>query len=746
MALPMPQPSPQPTTRRPADRAMAAFVLAMLIYAVTRLVGLVDYPIYFFSDEAIQAVSAVDLIRDGYRNSDGLLWPPYFKNYAVWNLSLSVYLQLLPVRLAGISVYGTRLVSVLVGMAGVAAVAATLRTVFRARAWYLSVLLLAATPAWFLHSRTAFETAEMVAFYALFILCYLLYRCRSPRFIFPALVFAAAAFYSYSNGQAIIGVLALALAVVDAPYHIRQIRETRYEKRVQNALPDRTSYFLSRFLPLAAFIALAIVLAWPYVRFRLAYPTDLTYHLRSLDSYWFRDISPAEKLGEFANRYLDGLSPRYWFRPNDHDLARHRMVGYYGHMRPEFLPLVILGLVVALGRLWPGGGDGGERDRRAAYRVVLLALLAAPVGAAMVDIAITRVLSVVVPATLLAGIGIDWGLRWVDGWRRRGDGEQGSGGEPIAPAPLQPGSSAPSGVVAAIAFALLALMSLGMLRLALTDGRTWFTDYTMGGMQYGASQLFDVIEARLAADPDTTIMLTPDWANGTDMFPRFFLSPEQGGRVRTFNVDAFIGEKRELTGDMLFIMMPGEVDRARASGKFAEVVVEETIPYPDGSPGFVLARLAYAPDVDAVFAAELEALRQPVTEAGEMSGAPVTVTHTRFEAGQLADLFDGDAFTLVRHISANPVRYEIVFDAPRPVGGLAGDFGTMDFAVTATLTPPEGEAVVVEQEFRGLGGDPHVEMAFPGAPAAVASLLLEIRDLNAGEDVKIHVRELGIEN
>lgn len=54
---------------------------------------------------------------------------------------------------------------------------------------------------------------------------------------------------------------------------------------------------------------------------------------------------------------------------------------------------------------------------------------------------------------------------------------------------------------------------------------------------------------------------------------------------------------------MLFIMMPGEVDRANASGKFATVAVEETIPYPDGCCGFVLARLAYAPDIDAVFVA-----------------------------------------------------------------------------------------------------------------------------------------------
>ncbi len=124
----------------------------------------------------------------------------------------------------------------------------------------------------------------------------------------------------------------------------------------------------------------------------------------------------------------------------------------------------------------------------------------------------------------------------------------------------------------------------------------------------------------------------------------------------------------------------------------------------------------------------------------------MAVTHTRFEAGQIGDLFDGDTFTLVRHIAGNPVRYEFVFETPRPVGGLAADFGTMDMALTVTLTPPDGEPVTVAQEFRGLGGDPHVDMPFPGAPPLVASLTLEIRDLNAGEDVKIHVRELRMTN
>lgn len=383
----------------------------------------------------------------------------------------------------------------------------------------------------------------------------------------------------------------------------------------------------------------------------------------------------------------------------------------------------------------------------AAYRVVLLALLAAPVGAALVDVAITRVLSVVVPATLLVGIGIDWLLTVVSGqWAvGREETQTAARSSPATRyAPPATRHPPPATRLECLAFTLLALMSLGTLRYALAEGPRWYSDYTMGGMQYGAAQLFAIIEERLAADPATEIILTPNWANGADMFPRFFLSDADQQRVRTFNVDAFLAEPRPLTPNMLFIMMPDEVERALASGKFAAVAVEETVAYPDGRPGFLLARLAYAPNVAEVFAAELEALRQPVTETITLDGQPVTVTHTRFEAGEPGDLFDGDTFTLVRHIAGNPVRYEFVFASPRPVGGLAADFGTMDVGLTVTLIPPDGAPVTITQEFRGLGPDPHVDMLFPGAPPLVESLTLEIRDLNAGEDVKIHVRELRV--
>ena len=357
--------------------AWVFFILALLIYILTRFWRITDYPIYFFSDEAIQSLTASDLIRNGFRSPEGQLLPSYFKNYQVYNLSLSVYLQLLPVYFWGLSAALTRGVSALVSVFGVIAVSLTVKTAFQSRYWWTAVLLMAAMPAWFLHSRTAFETVLMVSFFALFLYFYLLYRLRATGYLFAAMVFAAASFYAYSNGQAIIALLVLFLGVSDWRYHWQVVRGVVQRREWGTAV---------------AFIGLTLLLIAPYVRFRLTYPTDLAYHLRTLDSYWFKqDLTLTQKFGLFSERYVYGLSPGYWFWPNSHDLERHRMLGYFGHLRPETLPLLLIGLVICLWR-W----------RSPAHRAVLLALLAVPVGAANVDIAITRVIAM---STLAAPTG-----------------------------------------------------------------------------------------------------------------------------------------------------------------------------------------------------------------------------------------------------------------------------------------------------------------------------------------------------
>ena len=82
--------------------------LTLAVYLLTRFIGLEQYPIYFFTDEAVQTVLAQDFLRDGLRGSDKILLPTYFLNSYQYNLSLSVYVQVLPYLLLGKAIWITR--------------------------------------------------------------------------------------------------------------------------------------------------------------------------------------------------------------------------------------------------------------------------------------------------------------------------------------------------------------------------------------------------------------------------------------------------------------------------------------------------------------------------------------------------------------------------------------------------------------------------------------------------------------
>ncbi len=664
---------------------LALLAAGLAFYALTRLVGLVAFPIYFFCDEAIQATLARALLDNGLRDSQGVLLPPYFLNAEKWNLSLSVYIHTVSVALFGTSVGVTRGTSAVISMLGVAAVALTLRLVFSSRNWWVAPFAMAAMPAWFLHSRTAFETVLMVAWYACFLCCYLLYRTRGPRWLLPALVFGAMTFYSYTNGQGVMLVSGALLLLLDLRYHLRQ------GWRVW-----------------AAAAGTLLLLATPLLRFRLLQPDAYEDQLRHLDSYWLWNIPLGEKLARFAETYGLGLSPGYWFFYNNVDLERHRMLGM-GHLGLWLAPLILLGLVICL-RRW----------RSPAHRAVLVAVLAAPFSAALVGIGITRVLAMVVPAALLAVIGLDRLAFW------------------LAPR-VRPRISA------AVAAAALGLISLGLTRTALVDGPTWFTDYGMGGMQYGARQLFEQsIPEQLSADPEVTLLVSPTWANNPNVFAEFFLTPAQRERVQFGNIDAFTFSRQPLDpARQLFVMPDYEYKRAQESGKFVISDPERVIPYPDGRPGFYFVRLDYVANVDEILAAERAERTRPVEAQAVVGGQPARVTHSPLDIGEIGNLFDGDSFSLVRGMEANPLVVELDFEQARMLSGVTLTTGSMQFELTLHAIPADGsDPVVVSASFSDLPPDPTVHLDLPGGPISASGLRIEVRELNAPEIPHIHLREL----
>jgi hypothetical protein len=684
LASPPSAPPPSHSRRWSLSLDTGLFVAAALVFLITRLVALDRWPIYFFTDEAINAVRAAEFLSNGLRDGHGVFLPTYFQNEQYISLSTSVYAQAIPTALFGFSVFVTRAVVVLITLSGTLAVGLILRDMFKLRFWWIGPLLLSITPAWFLHTRTAFEHPLWVAFYAWFLYFYLRYRTGQPRHLITAIVFGALSFYSYNGGQLGVVLTGLLLLIVDARYHWRTLR----------ASPKL----------LIAAAGTVIIAILPYLRFTLQHADETVQHLRLLDSYWTQPLPLSEKLGRLIQEYWNGLRPDYWFAPDSsRDLIRHQMKGYA--QLPIFtLPFFVLGLGLTL-----------KNFRLPSSRVVLIALLVAPVGGVLVAANILRDLVFVIPATLLTSIGLIAMLEWLT-------------------------KRFTYRAVALSSFALITLISGVMLYDATVNGPTWYDDYGLTGLQYGGQAVFEEAQNYLDTHPGAEVWIAPTWMNGPDAIKQFFAPADP--RIEYFDLDAVLHQPYAIDS-LLMVLTRDDYQRAIDSGIFTTTAIERTLPYPDHTPGFYFVRLAYSPQATAIWAAEREARSRLVADTAVIAGQAVTVTHSPIDVGPIQNVFDGDPQTLIRTADVNPAVIEIEFSPPRTLSGVRVTTGSMD-DVTLTAEVSIGGGARPGRysgTFTELPPDPTVELDFD-QPYAVTRLWLEIKDPRATDRANIHVREI----
>jgi hypothetical protein len=321
------------------------------------------------------------------------------------------------------------------------------------------------------------------------------------------------------------------------------------------------------------------------------------------------------------------------------------MMKDYGHLFRASLPFVLIGLVLGI-----------TKFRSSAYRTLLIALVAAPTGAALAEIGITRALVFVIPATMLIAIGLSKALTWLEKIKL------------------------PRQALSIGLFVLLTLINYAILRDTLINGATWYRDYGLGGMQYGASMVFDKIQETLDRFPQEKIVLSPSWANGTDMLARFYLTDPLP--IQLGSIEGYLFDRLVLNDDVLFIMTPDEYDKAVSSGKFSMIRVEDTLPYPNGEKGFYFARLRYSDDIDEILAAERDARRQLIEGEVIIDGQVVQVHYPHLDMGEIEHVFDGDIYTLVRTLEANPLVLKLDFPETRQMNGLTARVGGTPTSLT----------------------------------------------------------------
>ena len=667
--------SEQTSTETKPKTALVLFILGLGIYLLTRFIALDKFPIYFFSDEAIQTMTARDLVGRGLRDLDGSLFPLYFENGGQYNLSLSVWLQVLITWLPN-SIWLTRGLPALITLLFPLAGGLYLRDHLKARFWWLTPYLVSVIPAWFLHSRTAFETALGASLYCLFLFLYANYRLKDRRWLIPALAAGALAFYSYSPLQLVVVLSGVIFLIADWRYHFADPKSWRRG------------------------LAALVLLAAPYLIFRLTHAEAFVQHLRIVHSYWISGISLSEKFALFFWRWLKGFSPLYWYFPNEHDLIRHLMKGY-GHLPWLFLPFTLLGLWRCL-RQW----------RQPAWRVLLIALLFAPSGAALVDLAITRLLMMIVPLALLTVLGVNEALVW-------------------------PSARIKEQRLPAIGLALALTVSAGwMTRDAVLNGPTWYSDYSLYGMQWGGRQISEKILEFKQDHPQAKLTLSPTWANNTDVIMRYFLGdplPVAMGTLESHNNYYLPFEDQEV-----FILPPEEFASLKENPKFTQIKVLDVLPYPGGNPGFYFVSLDYAPGAEAIFEAELAERRQPQNEQIEIRGQMVDVTYPMLDIGEIADAFDGDRATLIRTFEANPLNLTLAFGETVDLQSITVWLGNVRSAIRVELIDDMGQHHQFEAFDAGMEAIHPVSLEF-GEKLAVRSLNLSVESLDEREPVHVHL-------
>jgi len=181
-----------------------------------------------------------------------------------------------------------------------------------------------------------------------------------------------------------------------------------------------------------------------------------------------------------------------------------------------------------------------------------------------------------------------------------------------------------------------------------------------------------------------------------------------------------------------------------ATGKFTNIRIIKTLPYPNGAPGFYFIRLSYVDNIDDILAAEKAARQQLLTEKVTISGIPATVRYSQLDMGAIQNIFDGNDNTLIRSLEANPIVIELIFDQPQSLKGMTVLVGGTPTQLTAKVSVVgKSDPVVFQNEVVGASFTRNVPLDFGGA-LMVTQIHLEVKSPYDSEPAHVHVWEVAV--
>ena len=141
------------------------------------------------------------------------------------------------------------------------------------------------------------------------------------------------------------------------------------------------------------------------------------------------------------------------------------------------------------------------------------------------------------------------------------------------------------------------------------------------------------VKGLLERSPNTSIIVSPNWANGIIDLIRFFLPYEPPGQIggteqsllkplpiHIAGIEWFLSHNLPMNEGTIFVMTPQDYVKAVESGLFTDIQVLKTIPYPNGEVGFYFVTLRYVDNIDQILPPEPEALILPESGKNPLHG------------------------------------------------------------------------------------------------------------------------------
>lgn len=671
-------------SKRAAARRLNFLLLATLLcYALLIFWRLTDYPIYFFCDEAVHAVEARSIIEHGF-DSFGEYYPLFFHGFGDYQLGLSIYLQIPFVLIFGVSELAVRARSAVFSLLGVYFVVCLIRRVLPGRPIWLIPLIFAVTPIWFVHSRTGFEIIIALVLYFGCLLAYV--RMLEQGKIRDAImtgILAAAAFHTYTPARGWVALSIVLLAILNLMPHLRRIKVT-----------------------LISAVVFGFLMI-PYVIFQIVFPERAMQRLASLGIHGFSDLH-LETIWRTLQNYAAILHPLFWFTWSYTDPSgyneRH-IVPQFAQL-PEWLgPFAVVGLIILIWRI-----------RNVAARSLLVLPIIGPFPAALIECNSLRCMPAGLFYLLSGCVGVVWSIGFL---ARRW----------------------PHAMPAA-AGAVLLLYGAAFARHVFHAAALLHQDYGFYGVQMGAPQVFSWIRAHETEYP--RFYLDHDLFNAGPVFIDFYLDRKARERVELRNVlDLCRRANPNWDENAVFVIPVQTAADLVAIGCPLRLEKLHEIRDPTGGPLFVFAQLKRAPDFDQ-WIAEQELARRELVRHTVVTpdGTPAEVRHHRIGLGELDQLFDGRAETLVRSAEINPFRLSIRFPERETHEVSVVVTHNLSFRIGVTVLRGDASEVLPPVEFDRTEERQTVVFPIARDKGAISGFELVIQTTDAGQDAPVHVADI----